>query len=103
MYAWPETYWLGRTPDTETVHAVYTGALTVSIFEDELSSVETARRVAFAAPSMHIERWLLQDEDGRVRGLAIRDPLDATRAIGWMRGTAETPPRVLALREVDGR
>lgn len=103
MHAWPETYWLGRTPNADAVHAVATGALTVSIFEDQLSPGETARRVAFAAPSTRVERWLLQDEDGRVRGLAIRDPLDATRAIGWMRGTTDTTPRVLALRQVDSR
>ncbi|MEF3082701.1 hypothetical protein V3391_10850 [Luteimonas sp. SMYT11W] len=102
MYAWPETSWLGRRPDADAVHAIATGALTVSSFEDQLSPGEAARRVEFATPSTRTERWLLQDEDGVVRGLATRDPLDARRAIGWMRGPAEAPPRVLALREVDG-
>ena len=99
MHAWPETRWLGRRPNADATHAVDPGELTVSTFDNLLSPGEAARRVEFAVPSMHVERWLLQDEDGTVRGLAIPDPLDAQRAIGWMYGTAETPPRVLVLHD----
>src|SRR3546814_11339672 len=47
------------------------------------------RKVRFVLHDAPADRLLLIDDDGTVRGLAMRDRADG-RSIGWMRGTGST-------------
>ncbi len=99
MHAWPETRWLGRAPGPEVVREDDVGPVAVVAFEDRLTPGRVAHRVTFAAPQDGQDRWLLLDADGVARGLALRDPLDRTRAIGWMPAAATAAPRVATLQD----
>ncbi|MEN5061421.1 hypothetical protein [Luteimonas sp. TWI1416] len=98
MHAWPEVRWLGRAPGTDVVRENDVGTVTVAVFDDDLVPDRVAQRVTFAAPQEGLDRWLLLDADGVARGLALRDPLDRTRAIGWMQDASAASPRVATLR-----
>ena len=103
MHAWPEGQWLGRAPGADAVQTVDAGAVAVVTFDDGLVPGRVARRVTFAAPDTGGARWLLLDTDGVARGLALRDPLDRTRALGWMHGDGATSPRVVVVQGDAGR
>ena len=102
MYAWPEAHWLGRPFNAEAVEIITTDPMTISVFDNQLFPGEQARWVEFPIPKALAGRWLLQDQDGIVRGLATAEPGNDGRAVGWMRGHHTGKPRVLVLLKAGG-
>ena len=87
VFAWPETRWLGRKPEADALHLLAAREVEVTVVDNRLGALERGRRVRFTlddAPPA--DRLLLLDEDGTVRGLAMRDRA-GDRWIGWMRGS----------------
>ena len=96
VFAWPETRWLGRKPEADALHLLAAREVEVTVVDNRLGALERGRRVRFTlddAPPT--DRLLLVDEDGTVRGLAMRDRA-GDRWIGWMRGAGAqgVTPRV---------
>lgn len=96
LYGWRETAWIGRAAPAGWPVVAVEDASIVAI-DNLVAPGARAWRIGFAAPSDGRDRWLLQDTDGVVRGIAVREPLQPARAIGWMPATASGAlPRVLA-------
>lgn len=86
VFAWPETLWLDRRAP-ENAEALPVSAMEIDVVGNRLGA--DGRRVRFTPASSPSRRLLLVDDDGVVRGLAMRDSTsDGTQWIGWMRGTA---------------
>ncbi|MFC3716754.1 hypothetical protein ACFONC_11390 [Luteimonas soli] len=95
VFAWPETRWLGRRPEADALRLLEARDLEVTVVDNRLDAHGRGRRVRFALGDVPANRLLLLDDDGTVRGLAMRDREDG-RWIGWMRGAGHEPPRVAA-------
>lgn len=97
VFAWAETGWIGRSPPAEITTLLDARDVRVVDVDNRLGA--PGRRVQFELDDAPVERLLLLDEHGVVRGLAMRDPQGAARWTGWMQGSGagRMPPRVAAL------
>lgn len=98
VFAWPEARMLGKPVPMGTRYLTATRNIQLTTVGNQLG--DRGRRVSFVLgdvipPDDHL---LLVDADGVARGLAMRDPEDRTRWIGWMSGEgADAAPRVALL------
>src|SRR3546814_1622027 len=88
VFAGPETRWLGRKPVADALHLLEARGVEVAVVDNRLDG-GPGRKVRFVLHDAPADRLLLIDDDGTVRGLAMRDREDG-RWIGWMRGTGST-------------
>lgn len=98
VFAWPETQWLGRRLPETDVAAVATSRVEVADVANRLGA--PGRRVRFVSTARAPRYVLLVDDDGVVRGLAMRDAAgDDGEWLGWMRGGGadRAPPRIVSL------
>jgi hypothetical protein len=100
VFAWPEAGMLGKpVPMGLRYLTAARGGIEVTMVRNQIGD-RRGRRVRFiladAAPPD--DRLLLVDADGVARGLAMRDPEDPTRWIGWMSGEGHgAAPRLASL------
>lgn len=98
VFAWPEARMLGKPVPMGTRYPTAARDIQLTTVGNQLG--DRGRRVSFVLgdivpPDDHL---LLVDADGVARGLAMRDPEDRTRWIGWMSGEgAGAAPQVALL------
>ncbi|KAF1715885.1 hypothetical protein CSC74_11990 [Pseudoxanthomonas yeongjuensis] len=88
-FAWPEAGMLGKSVPMGTRYLAEARDIQVATVGNRLG--DRGRRVSFVlgdiVPSG--DRLLLVDADGTARGLAMRDPENRARWIGWMSGEGD--------------
>jgi hypothetical protein len=98
VFAWPETRMLGKTMPLGTRYLTGASGMQVTPAANQLG--DPGRRVSFVlgdgiTPGARLP---LVDADGVARGLAMRDPEEPARWIGWMSGAGDgAAPRIAVL------
>ncbi|MGH8062158.1 MAG: hypothetical protein ACREO7_09110 [Pseudoxanthomonas sp.] len=98
VFAWPEAGMLGKPVPMGIRYLTVARNIEVTTVGNQIG--DRGRRVSFVLdgvvpPDDHL---LLVDADGVARGLAMRDPEDRRRWIGWMSGEGDgAAPRIASL------
>ena len=98
VFAWPEAKRLGESVPMGTRYLTEVRDIQVRTVGNQLG--DRGRRVSFVLGNIVPpgDRLPLVDADGVARGLAMRDPEDRTRWMGWMSGEGDgAAPRVVSL------
>src|SRR3546814_20566571 len=85
VFAWPETRWLGLKPGADALHLLEARGVEVAVVDNRLDG-GPGRKVRFVLHDAPADRLLLIDDDGTVRGLAMRDR-EGDRWIGDRKST----------------